>query len=85
MLLVLQVSDSIVLLYNAHNDPTLLAPTRFHSYGYIPMRNVSSLISGVAVFFLGAGFTFYHSVLGLLLDHSVESVQWVSGVQLRLW
>ncbi|RTG84383.1 solute carrier family 30 (zinc transporter), member 9 [Schistosoma bovis] len=43
-------------------------------YGYIPMRNVSSLISGVAIFFLGAGLTFYHSVQGILAPHEFESV-----------
>ncbi|CAH8632830.1 unnamed protein product [Dicrocoelium dendriticum] len=40
------------------------------------MRNVSSLISGVAIFFLGAGLTFYHGILGVFHPHDVEPLYW---------
>ncbi|KAL3317129.1 hypothetical protein Ciccas_004225, partial [Cichlidogyrus casuarinus] len=48
-------------------------PDDVHPYGYLPMRNVSSLISGVGIFFLGSGFTFYHGLQGLLQPHEVQT------------
>jgi len=37
-----------------------------HRYGFSRARYVYSLISGVGIFFLGAGVTVYHGVMGLI-------------------
>ncbi|KAG5452868.1 Zinc transporter 9, variant 2 [Clonorchis sinensis] len=66
--------NQILVAYGLHSS--FQKPDEMHPYGYIPMRNVSSLISGVAIFFLGAGFTFYHGVRGLLEPHDVEPLYW---------
>jgi len=50
-----------------------------YSYGWGTFRNVSSLISGVGIFCVGAGLSFYHGITGLI--HPVvhgESLFWVS-------
>ena len=36
------------------------------SYGFSRVRYVYALISGVGIFFLGAGVTVYHGITGLL-------------------
>ncbi|CAH8667577.1 unnamed protein product [Schistosoma margrebowiei] len=64
--------NQVLVAYGLYSS--LQKPDETHPYGYIPMRNVSSLISGVAIFFLGAGLTFYHSVQGILAPHEFESV-----------
>ncbi|CAH8873323.1 unnamed protein product [Trichobilharzia szidati] len=64
--------NQVLVAYGLYSS--LQKPDETHPYGYIPMRNVSSLISGVAIFFLGAGLTFYHSVHGILQPHEFESV-----------
>ncbi|KAH8868341.1 Zinc transporter 9 [Schistosoma japonicum] len=64
--------NQVLVAYGLYSS--LQKPDETHPYGYIPMRNVSSLISGVAIFFLGAGLTFYHSVQGVLQPHEFESV-----------
>ena len=46
-----------------------------HPYGYSSMPYVSSLISGVGIFFMGAGVTAYHGVTGLMRhEHQFESL-----------
>lgn len=47
-----------------------------HPYGYHNMRYVSSLISGVGVFFFGAGLAWYHGIKGLLHPTELESFYW---------
>ncbi|XP_022665831.1 zinc transporter 9-like [Varroa jacobsoni] len=47
-----------------------------HPYGYHNMRYVSSLISGVGIFFFGAGLAWYHGVMGLLYPEAVQSLYW---------
>ncbi|OON19591.1 cation diffusion facilitator family transporter, partial [Opisthorchis viverrini] len=73
-------TGQILVAYGLHSS--FQKPDEMHPYGYIPMRNVSSLISGVAIFFLGAGFTFYHGVRGLLEPHDVEPLHWALLVML---
>ncbi|KER21931.1 hypothetical protein T265_14980, partial [Opisthorchis viverrini] len=73
-------TKQILVAYGLHSS--FQKPDEMHPYGYIPMRNVSSLISGVAIFFLGAGFTFYHGVRGLLEPHDVEPLHWALLVML---
>ena len=45
-----------------------------HPYGYTNMQYVSSLISGVGIFCLGAGLSVYHGIDGLANPHSMESM-----------
>ena len=45
-----------------------------HPYGYTNMQYVSSLISGVGIFCLGAGLSVYHGIDGLINPHGMESM-----------
>lgn len=56
----------------------------FHSYGYQRMRSISSLISGVGIFFLGAGFTFYHALQGMVMPLGLEGASLYTGVGVAL-
>ena len=49
----------------------------FFRYGYTNLRHVSSLVSGVAIFFLGTGFSIYHGIQGILHPHEMGSLMWV--------
>lgn len=41
------------------------------------MRYISSLISGVGIFMMGAGLSWYHGIMGLLHPEPMESLLWV--------
>lgn len=47
-------------------------------YGFTNMRYIASLISGVGIFMMGAGLSWYHGIMGLLHPHPIESLLWVS-------
>jgi len=51
-----------------------------HPYGYTNMQYVSSLISGVGIFCMGAGLSVYHGVEGLLHPQTLESLPIAIGV-----
>ena len=53
-----------------HPDPD-------HPYGYSNMKYVASLISGVGIFCVGTGLSFYHGVMGLLNPAPMEPFFWV--------
>uniref|UniRef100_A0A4W4HD44 Proton-coupled zinc antiporter SLC30A9, mitochondrial n=1 Tax=Electrophorus electricus TaxID=8005 RepID=A0A4W4HD44_ELEEL len=53
-------------------------PDPIHPYGFTNMRYISSLISGVGIFMMGAGLSWYHGIIGLLHPHPIESLIWVS-------
>ncbi|KAJ8913041.1 hypothetical protein NQ315_002057 [Exocentrus adspersus] len=38
----------------------------YHPYGYSNMKYVASLISGVGIFCVGTGLSFYHGISGLM-------------------
>lgn len=40
------------------------------------MQYISSLISGVAIFCVGTGFSFYHGINGLLVAAEIEDYMW---------
>ncbi|VDN11696.1 unnamed protein product [Dibothriocephalus latus] len=63
--------NQVLLAYGLYYS--LHLPDADHPYGYSRMRSISSLISGVAIFFLGSGFTFYHAVQGLIVPHTLDS------------
>lgn len=46
-------------------------------YGWTNFRNVASLISGLGIFFVGAGLSFYHGILGLTGSAPPEPLFWV--------
>lgn len=48
-----------------------------HPYGYTNMRYVSSLISGVGIFCVGSGLSFYHGVTGILDPQPLHDFYWV--------
>ncbi|KAL3878649.1 hypothetical protein ACJMK2_030980 [Sinanodonta woodiana] len=41
-------------------------PDQYHPYGYKSLKHITSLASGVGIFFLGTGVSVYHGVQGLL-------------------
>lgn len=47
-----------------------------HPYGYSNMRYVASLISGVGIFCVGTGLSFYHGVLGLIDPAPLADFYW---------
>lgn len=50
----------------------------FFRYGFSNMRYIASLISGVGIFMMGAGLSWYHGIMGLLHPQPIESLLWVS-------
>lgn len=51
----------------------------FFRYGFSNMRYIASLISGVGIFMMGAGLSWYHGIMGLLHPEPIESLLWVSS------
>ena len=51
-----------------------------HPYGYTNMQYVSSLISAVGIFCMGAGLSIYHGIEGLSHPHQIESIGIATGV-----
>uniref|UniRef100_UPI00358E7478 proton-coupled zinc antiporter SLC30A9, mitochondrial-like n=1 Tax=Myxine glutinosa TaxID=7769 RepID=UPI00358E7478 len=52
-------------------------PDPDHPYGFSNMRYITSLISGVGIFMMGAGLSWYHGVVAMLHPHTVDSLPWV--------
>ncbi len=67
--------NQIILAYGIHKSNQ--QANVVHPYGYANMRHVASLISGVGIFCLGAGFSFYHGITGLISQEPIESLYWV--------
>lgn len=57
-------------------DEKFQNPNPKHPYGYSNMQYISSLISGVAIFCVGTGFSFYHGVDGLMHSGEVSDFMW---------
>uniref|UniRef100_A0A5F8GKX4 Proton-coupled zinc antiporter SLC30A9, mitochondrial n=1 Tax=Monodelphis domestica TaxID=13616 RepID=A0A5F8GKX4_MONDO len=51
-------------------------PDSTHPYGFSNMRYISSLISGVGIFMMGAGLSWYHGIMGLIHPQPMESLLW---------
>ncbi|KAK3565131.1 hypothetical protein QTP86_033976 [Hemibagrus guttatus] len=51
-------------------------PDPDHPYGFSNMRYIASLISGVGIFMMGAGLSWYHGIIGLMHPHPIESLLW---------
>nr|XP_014352234.1 PREDICTED: zinc transporter 9 isoform X2 [Latimeria chalumnae] len=51
-------------------------PDAGHPYGFTNMRYIASLISGVGIFMMGAGLSWYHGIIGLIHAQPVHSFMW---------
>ncbi|KAH8298490.1 hypothetical protein KR044_006394, partial [Drosophila immigrans] len=52
-------------------------PDTDHPYGYMNMRYVSSLISGVGIFCVGSGLSIYHGIEGIIHPEQIGDLFWV--------
>ncbi|XP_073464612.1 proton-coupled zinc antiporter SLC30A9, mitochondrial isoform X2 [Aquarana catesbeiana] len=51
-------------------------PDPGHPYGFTNMRYIASLISGVGIFMMGSGLSWYHGIMGLMHPQPIESFLW---------
>ncbi|XP_041358858.1 zinc transporter 9-like [Gigantopelta aegis] len=51
-------------------------PDSHHPYGYMNLRHISSLISGVGIFCLGTGLSVYHGIQGFIHPEPLGSLTW---------
>lgn len=58
-------------------------PNKMFPYGYGNLRYVTSLISGVGIFFIGCGVSIYHGVSGILHPEALEPMTYVRSRILR--
>ncbi|XP_050096015.1 zinc transporter 9 [Anopheles aquasalis] len=66
--------NQLILAYGIHKS-TQIADSD-HPYGYANMKYVSSLISGVGIFCVGTGLSFYHGIMGLVDPHPIDDFFW---------
>ncbi|XP_072941776.1 proton-coupled zinc antiporter SLC30A9, mitochondrial [Epargyreus clarus] len=66
--------NQLILAYGIHKSVQIADPD--HPYGYTNMRYVSSLISGVGIFCVGSGLSFYHGVTGILDPAPLHDFYW---------
>uniref|UniRef100_A0A7G3B7D4 Proton-coupled zinc antiporter SLC30A9, mitochondrial n=1 Tax=Lutzomyia longipalpis TaxID=7200 RepID=A0A7G3B7D4_LUTLO len=62
--------NQLILAFGIHKSNQMADSD--HPYGYANMKYVSSLISGVGIFCVGAGLSFYHGIMGLVHPEVVE-------------
>lgn len=67
-------TNQLILLYGIHKSTQIADPN--HPYGYSNMRYVTSLISGVGIFCVGTGLSFYHGITGLMNPQPVADYYW---------
>ncbi|KAK2176267.1 hypothetical protein NP493_673g00011 [Ridgeia piscesae] len=73
-------ANQLLLAVGLHQS--LKKPDPEHPYGWASFRNVSSLISGVSIFCVGAGLSVYHGITGLINPGEVTSLYW--GISILL-
>ncbi|KAF2905641.1 hypothetical protein ILUMI_00531 [Ignelater luminosus] len=66
--------NQIILAYGTHKS--IQIADSFHPYGYTNMKYVASLISGVGIFCVGTGLSFYHGISGLISPEPMEDFYW---------
>lgn len=66
--------NQLILAYGIHKSTQIADPN--HPYGYSNMRYVSSLISGVGIFCVGTGLSFYHGITGLMNPAPLGDFYW---------
>ena len=68
--------NQLILAFGLHQS--LKKPNKEHPYGYANMTYITSLISGVGIFCIGTGVSFYHGFMGLYDPQPITSLYWVS-------
>ncbi|KAF6019694.1 hypothetical protein EB796_022009 [Bugula neritina] len=68
--------NQCILAYGIHHS--LKNPNPDHPYGYTNFGYVSSLISGVGIFCVGAGFAWYHGIAGIAHQTNLVDLNWLS-------
>ncbi|ENN74437.1 hypothetical protein YQE_08972, partial [Dendroctonus ponderosae] len=71
--------NQLILAYGIHKS--IQIADSYHPYGYSNMKYVASLISGVGIFCVGTGLSFYHGISGLLHPQPMEDFFWVNPDQ----
>lgn len=66
--------NQLILAYGIHKSTQIADPD--HPYGYSNMKYVSSLISGVGIFCVGTGLSFYHGIQGLMNPQPLDDLYW---------
>uniref|UniRef100_A0AAR5PUS8 Proton-coupled zinc antiporter SLC30A9, mitochondrial n=1 Tax=Dendroctonus ponderosae TaxID=77166 RepID=A0AAR5PUS8_DENPD len=66
--------NQLILAYGIHKS--IQIADSYHPYGYSNMKYVASLISGVGIFCVGTGLSFYHGISGLLHPQPMEDFFW---------
>lgn len=66
--------NQLILAYGIHKS--VQQATSDHPYGYSNMKYVSSLISGVGIFCVGTGLSWYHGIVGLIHPEPISSLYW---------
>ncbi|KAG5861721.1 hypothetical protein JTB14_031809 [Gonioctena quinquepunctata] len=66
--------NQLILAYGIHKSVQIA--DSYHPYGYSNMKSVASLISGVGIFCVGTGLSFYHGIAGLLHPTPMEDLFW---------
>ena len=66
--------NQLILAYGIHKS--VQRADSDHPYGYSNMRYVSSLISGVGIFCVGTGLSFYHGIQGLMHPTPIDDFFW---------
>ena len=70
--------NQVILAYGIKSSAK--KPDENHPYGYTNMQYVSSLVSGVGIFCVGAGLSVYHGIDGLISPHPMESLSLALGI-----
>ncbi|XP_018571632.1 zinc transporter 9 [Anoplophora glabripennis] len=66
--------NQLILAYGIHKSVQIA--DSYHPYGYSNMKYVASLISGVGIFCVGTGLSFYHGISGLFHPSPLEDFFW---------
>ncbi|RZC38739.1 zinc transporter 9 [Asbolus verrucosus] len=66
--------NQLILAYGIHKSVQIA--DSYHPYGYTNMKYVASLISGVGIFCVGTGLSFYHGISGLVHPEPMDDFFW---------
>ncbi|CAH1960970.1 unnamed protein product [Acanthoscelides obtectus] len=66
--------NQLILAYGIHKSVQIA--DSYHPYGYSNMKYVASLISGVGIFCVGTGLSFYHGIVGIMNPEPLQDLFW---------
>nr|CAI5864453.1 unnamed protein product [Callosobruchus analis] len=66
--------NQLILAYGIHKSVQIA--DSYHPYGYSNMKYVASLISGVGIFCVGTGLSFYHGIIGIMNPEPMQDFFW---------